>query len=96
MKKKLTKICAALCIAALLSGFTAAPASAEGAVYGAELGSSPVARVKDARAVEQEYTLSTVPSKSVYTYPPRDVYFGSQNLGAIGRVINGEVYLPIR
>ena len=95
MKKKLTKICAVICIAAALTGFTV-PSSAAGSSDAYGQAAAAEARVADARAIEREYSLFTVSQKSVYAYSASDVYLGSQNLGGIGRVINGEVYIPIR
>lgn len=42
------------------------------------------------------YSLNSVQNKSVYAYPSVSVTLGGSSLGSIGRLINGEVYIPIR
>lgn len=52
-------------------------------------------RAGESRAVNT-YSLSGISSRSVYSYEQRAVYFNSASLGSIARIINGEVYLPVR
>ncbi len=58
----------------------------------ADIPQSPASRGRSAAT----YSLNTVQNKNVYAYSAVNVTLGGSSLGRVGRLINGEVYIPIR
>ncbi len=89
MKKGILKITSFLLALLILLSVTSVGAFASG---GEELASFSEG---GSRAVDT-YSLRTVSSRSVSAYEQRAVLFNSTSLGNIARIINGEIYLPVR
>ena len=85
-----------LFLATLLpTAISASAASATGQILTARAEVNADTAVMRARKVNT-YSLKSVSDRNVYSYPTVSVTLGSRSLGNIGKVINGEVYIPIR
>ena len=85
-----------LFLATLLpTAISASAASATGEILTARAEANADTAVMRARKVNT-YSLKSVSDRNVYSYPTVSVTLGSRSLGNIGKVINGEVYVPIR
>lgn len=96
--RKLSIVATLLLLAAMISSL-ALPISAVssgGKESGAEVMAHDAEQLRHAERSVATYSLKNIRNKSVYSYPAVTVSLGASSLGSIARLINGEVYVPIR